>query len=131
MNEKCNECGICCYNTEMILSESDIKLILTKSYIPNLKESDFITKNNGTFYKLKNINNYCYFFEITSKKCKIYDIRPQGCRFYPMIYDQDKEKCILDNDCERKELFYQDSIKFTNTCLKLKEFLKKDLLLKK
>ena len=86
MNNKCKDCGKCCLETEMILSQRDIKLIL--SNFPNpIREEDFTLKNFEDQYQLKNKKGHCVFLEPTQKFCKIYEYRPQGCRFYPLIFD--------------------------------------------
>jgi Fe-S-cluster containining protein len=123
MKNKCEHCGKCCYDTEMILSSQDIDFII-KNSSKVLKKEDFTFKNNDGFYRLKNQMGYCVFLDITSNKCKIYEFRPQGCKFYPLIYDFFKSKCILDEDCPRTHLFYQNRKEFETICKKLKKFIK-------
>ena len=108
---KCKDCGICCLNTDMILSEQDIILILNTYSSINLKREDFVFRNRNSHFQLKNVENHCVFFDILTKTCKIYFVRPQGCRFYPLIYDYDKRKCVLDKDCPRFHLFYKNAKK--------------------
>lgn len=123
MRNKCKDCGICCKQTEMILSETDITLILNDASL-NLKREDFIEINNDGFFQLKNVKGFCVFFEPSIKLCEIYKLRPQGCKFYPLIYDFSINKCVLDVvDCPRPNLFYETSRKAKKTCLKIKRFL--------
>ncbi|MCK4896020.1 MAG: YkgJ family cysteine cluster protein, partial [Candidatus Heimdallarchaeota archaeon] len=75
-----NECYQCCLDTEMTLSEEDITRIEKLGY----KIEEFLEEKDG-FMALRNIDNHCIFLK--NKMCSIYEIRPQGCRFYPLIYD--------------------------------------------
>ncbi len=129
MSDKCKDCGKCCIETEMIVSEDDISLIIRKcqNYLPN---QAFYFKNEDNLFQLKNIEGNCIFFEKNSKICNIYEYRPQGCRFYPLIFDFEKQKCIYDKYCPRTHLFYKEKAVLNNTCKNLKKFLKKQLNLK-
>ena len=40
--------------------------------------------------------------------CTIYDSRPQGCRFYPLIYDLELDEFVIDNLCAQSEDFDPD-----------------------
>ncbi len=126
MKNKCENCGECCLRTEMILSESDINRIM-KNSTKNLQKNDFVFKNRDGFFQLKNNEDHCIFLDSLSKECKIYEYRPQGCRFYPLIYNFQENNCIYDNDCPRPHLFYQDETELKETCEDLSRFLKQEL----
>ncbi len=126
MENYCKDCGVCCLNTEMLLFKVDINLILN-IFSNELNKEEFLNETGENSFQLKNINGHCYFFNEFSKTCKIYEVRPQGCRFYPMIYDNDKKKCVNDVECPRTHLFYQNQHQFKNYCKELKEFLIKHL----
>lgn len=129
MENKCKNCGKCCLETEMILSEQDIKLI--KDYHPrNIREHDFVFKNENEQFQIKNFEGHCVFFDYYSKTCNIYKYRPQGCKFYPLTYDTNEKKCRLDGDCPRNDLFYNSEQDLELTCRNLKKFLKKQLNMK-
>ena len=129
MKNKCENCGECCLNTEMILSKKDVDIIM-KNSTKNLQKEDFVFKNKDGFFQLKNINGHCIFLDILTKQCNVYEHRPQGCRFYPLIFDFQEKNCIFDNDCPRPHLFYQDKTEFKNICKALMRFLKQELGLK-
>ena len=130
MKNKCEQCGKCCYDTEMILSSQDIDFII-KNSSKVLKKEDFTFQNNDGFYQLKNQMGHCIFLDITSDKCKIYEFRPSGCIFYPLIYDFDNNRCIFDKECPRIYLFYQSRKEFKLMCKKLKHFIIEQLKLDK
>ncbi len=112
----------------MIVSQQDIDLIID-NFPKKLKMKDFVFKNQNQFYQLKNDSKYCVFLDFMSKTCKVYQYRPQGCRFYPLIYDFIQKKCVFDKDCPRTNLFYQDKQELKKTCQKLKSFLKTEFQL--
>jgi len=89
---KCIECGICCLNTEMELLAEDIERITSAGY----KLEEFAVERDG-IYRLKNVDGHCVFYDASTRKCKIYNIRPIGCRLYPLIYDG--EKIEADRTC--------------------------------
>lgn len=126
MENKCENCGKCCLETKMTISQQDIELIKT-NYPNNIREHDFVSKNKIKQFKLKNVEGHCVFLDSLFKTCNIYKYRPQGCRFYPLIYDINEKRCKLDVDCPRKDLFYKDKQNFKLTCQDLKIFLKKQL----
>lgn len=111
----------------MVLSEKDIQLI--QKSILNIRKKDFVELNEDGFYQLKNEKMHCVFFDINTKLCKIYEIRPQGCRFYPLIYDREKRTCIYDDECPRVSQFHLEYERFKNKCEEIKKFLELELKL--
>jgi Fe-S-cluster containining protein len=113
----------------MILSENDVEKILRNiSSVGGF--SDFAEKKEKGMLQLRNIDDHCIFFDPTCKSCKIYDFRPKGCRFYPLVYDLNAKKCFLDDDCPRRNLLYQDRLELKDICTKMRTFLRKELHLK-
>ncbi|HIE14522.1 TPA: YkgJ family cysteine cluster protein [Candidatus Bathyarchaeota archaeon] len=82
----------------MPLTETDIKRISGLGY----KLEEF-TVRDGKRFKLKNKNGKCVF--LTENGCKIYNYRPEGCRLYPLIYDESINKPVLDDYCPYKNEF--------------------------
>jgi hypothetical protein len=63
--------------------------------------TDFSTRKEG-FRTLRNIRGVCYFFNGNTSTCKIYADRPEGCRYYPIVYSVDESKPMIDEEvCER------------------------------
>jgi Fe-S-cluster containining protein len=112
--------------TEMIVSEDDINLILHECQ-DHLPKPKFYFKNEDNLFQLKNIEGFCVFFEEKSKTCSIYEWRPHGCKFYPLIFDFENNKCIFDTECPRTHLFYRERKIVKNKCKKLRKFLIKQL----
>ena len=110
----------------MPLSEIDIQRILKK--IPNMMSSEvFVLKDKEGIKRLKNRDEHCVFFNQNTGLCTIYKVRPQGCRFYPLVYDSETKSCILDKDCPRPRVFYSRLKKIKKTCKKIVRFIIKDL----
>ncbi|MFW9778884.1 MAG: YkgJ family cysteine cluster protein [Candidatus Heimdallarchaeota archaeon] len=98
-----HKCHHCCKETEMILSKADIDRI---SKSTSLRPLDFSFINSEGHKVLQNEvkrvkgdeGEYCVFLN-TEGKCTIYSNRPNGCRFYPVIWDHSGHLAILDDYC--------------------------------
>jgi hypothetical protein len=53
---------------------------------------------------LKNRNGRCVFLD-DAGRCTVYSIRPEGCRLYPVIFDVDDERPVLDELCPHRNDF--------------------------
>ena len=88
----------------MELSSEDIKRLKENGY--RLEDFTVIDKEGA---RLRNVNDYCYFYCRTDKKCKIYENRPIGCYIYPVIYITNKgatvdELCPMGQTISEQEL---------------------------
>lgn len=83
---RCSHCGICCADTEMLLSEEDIGLLERASH----KREEFTRYDRQGFAMLRNLRGYCVFYDVEANRCKVYKHRPLGCRIYPVIYDEER-----------------------------------------
>ena len=85
-------CVACCIETEMPLTEEDLKRIEKLGF----KRIDFTVEAEGET-RLKNRGKMCYFLE--GVRCIIYGNRPEGCKIYPLVYDVYSHKFIYDQVC--------------------------------
>ena len=122
MGTKCKDCGKCCLDTEMSISIQDINKILDNHPL-KLNNDDFALKISNSHYQLKNVDGHCYFFDIKNNLCDIYEFRPQGCKFYPLIFDNEIKKCVYDEFCPRTNLFYLNKNLLKKKCNQLKNFI--------
>lgn len=97
-----NKCIKCCIETSMILSNDDIKSIEGMGYDKNY----FVRIKEG-WLKLKNKNGRCVFHN--GKICLIYKNRPEGCKIYPLIFNEEYGSAVIDEECP-----YKDSFKFNS-----------------
>ena len=94
---RCSNCGVCCTETEMLLSKKDIKRLEKKGFSQN----QFVQYDNQGYAQLKNRDGYCVFYDLKNQQCSIYVDRPAGCRVYPVILDEEIG-IILDDICESR-----------------------------
>jgi Fe-S-cluster containining protein len=93
----CSHCGVCCTETEMLLSQKDINHLESKGYCQN----QFVRYDKQGYATLKNRDGYCVFYDRTNRRCSEYNNRPSGCRVYPVIFDEERG-VILDTICESR-----------------------------
>ena len=76
---------------------------LTERDVSRLEASgfrDFATKDR----KIANSNGRCIFLN-SSGLCNVYDLRPEGCRLYPLVMRLPERLPMLDRDCPHRALF--------------------------
>ena len=115
----CEQIRLCCVDTEMTLTKTDAGRIDALGY--NRKE--YLVKTEDGFCELRNIDGHCFFYEPDSKLCKIYDDRPDGCKYYPIVYDVKKRKCVVDSDCPSRETMTRDEIR--KSCHNVRDLVKR------
>ncbi len=86
-------CGKCCFDTEMPLTEEDLRRIEGLGYV-----KDEFSIRDGETRRLRNVNGRCYFLD-DENRCVIYEHRPEGCRLYPAVFDG--EKVVVDKICPK------------------------------
>ena len=95
---KSHSCVQCCIETEMPLSNEDIGRLTKDGF--NL---DYFAVESDGWLQLKNRNGRCIFND--GKMCRIYKNRPEGCKLYPVVYDEDDNYARLDDDCPHRNDF--------------------------
>ncbi len=106
---KCQHCGYCCINSNVILFDKDIEQI---------KESgikDFVEPSHRGFRIIGSDKKECMFHK---NKCRIYKIRPIVCREYPFkvtFYSKNKAYVDLIYSCPaimKREFEKQNNVDF-------------------
>lgn len=99
-----HECALCCYETEMPLTESDIVRLEGKGYA-----RDFFMAEEGGYPVLKNRaatapreGHHCVF--LVDDKCSVYADRPEGCRWYPVVITPER-RAVRDEECPHRMEF--------------------------
>jgi len=87
-----HSCVKCCIETHMPLTRFDIERISKQGY----KIKDFVVKRKRE-RQLKNVNSRCVF--LGDNGCKIYSFRPEGCRLYPLVYNENNGKGVIHDFC--------------------------------
>lgn len=108
-----HDCVKCCIETRMPLTRFDIDRISEQGY----KIKDFVVKRRREC-QLKNVNGRCVF--LGDDGCKIYSFRPEGCRLYPLVYDEDDGKGVMHDFCPYGHEFKvsRDDIEKLNVLIK-------------
>ena len=91
-------CVACCLETEMPLTEDDLKRIEKLGF----ERADFTVEADGET-RLRNVKKACFF--LRERMCIVYEGRPEGCRIYPLVYDLDAHKFIYDTVCPHSAEF--------------------------
>jgi Fe-S-cluster containining protein len=94
---RCSHCGICCENTEMMLSNADVERLEKVGYT----RQKFMRYDNHGFMRLRNFHGFCVFYDVVKCRCLIYEYRPLGCRIYPVIYSE-QQGIVVDGLCPMK-----------------------------
>lgn len=90
----------------MLLTSEDVKRIEMLGF----SKTYFCIEREG-FIVLKNNKNFCVFYDVNTKRCKIYEDRPIGCRFYPIIYDVEHKCVTVDKLCHLWHTVTKEEIK--------------------
>jgi len=85
------DCVKCCTYTKMSLSDSDV------ARIRRLGFRNFSTFRRDGYQYLRNLSGRCVFHN--GKACAIYKYRPEGCRLYPAVFDENEGRVILHEHC--------------------------------
>ena len=102
---RCLRCGVCCKETEMLLTNADIKRLERKGY----KREFFAQFDKAGYAKLRNNRGYCVFYDTEKRRCRVYRERPLGCRLYPVIYFEGKGVDV-DNLCPARHKWSRKQI---------------------
>jgi Fe-S-cluster containining protein len=100
---RCSNCGVCCTETEMLLSKKDIKRLEKKGFSQN----QFVNFDDQGYAVLKNREGYCIFYNLKNRQCSVYADRPAGCRVYPVILDEEIG-IVLDDICQSRNTITQE-----------------------
>lgn len=99
-----HDCALCCYETEMPLTESDIQRLVAKGH----DRDAFVEYSNG-FAVLRNRpatppdeGHHCVF--LVDKKCSVYSDRPIGCQWYPIVITPER-RALKDDECPHRDEF--------------------------
>ena len=93
----CSHCGVCCEETEMMLSNADVERLEGMGH----NRQKFARFDGHGFVRLRNRLGFCVFYNVEKRRCRIYGHRPLGCRVYPVICSE-QEGIVMDDLCPTK-----------------------------
>lgn len=117
VRRECLMCGLCCMGTEMILLKEDVERIESLGF----SRASF-TYFDGRYWRLRNVEGHCYFYDPATGLCRIYPNRPAGCRIYPVIWVEG-EGPALDPDCPLAETITKEE--WREGVKEIKEYVRK------
>ncbi|MGQ4870427.1 MAG: YkgJ family cysteine cluster protein [Candidatus Thorarchaeota archaeon] len=103
----CSKVRLCCIETEMTLTRRDVERIERLGYT----RDEFVVRSEDGFCELRNVDGHCYFYDPDTLLCTIYEDRPEGCRYYPVIYDMRKRRCVVDKDCPSRDTMTRQEVR--------------------
>jgi uncharacterized protein len=78
----------------MTLTEADVAQLQRAGF------EGFSRVNDDGDLELVNRDGACVFFE--DGRCRVYPVRPEGCRLYPLILDVDEDRVFRDRFCPHR-----------------------------
>ncbi|HTY76093.1 MAG TPA: YkgJ family cysteine cluster protein [Candidatus Nanoarchaeia archaeon] len=109
---RCIKCGVCCQQTDMLLTARDITRLEKKGY----NQESFVRFNKEGYAMLRNRQGNCVFYNVKDRSCDIYSHRPSGCRVYPVILDEDKG-IIVDEICHAQASIADSEKAYRGKCV--------------
>lgn len=101
-------CALCCYDTEMPLTEDDIARLVALGH----DRAAFVTYSEEGTAQLNAVPpaeaggaRPCFFLQ--AGKCGVYADRPAGCRIYPLVLNE-KMRLVRDDECPHRAEFPLD-----------------------
>jgi uncharacterized protein len=77
----------------MPLTEADIARIEKLGH----RRDEFSVLDEDRVPQLRNDAGHCVF--LVKGRCSIYEVRPEGCRLYPLVWDRDTNTVVRDDFC--------------------------------
>lgn len=101
-------CAVCCYDTEMPLTDDDISRLEALGHA----RAAFVTWSAEGTAQLATVDasegmpgRPCFFLK--ENQCSVYAERPQGCRIYPLVLNE-RSRLMRDEDCPHRAEFPLD-----------------------
>lgn len=76
-------CTACCMDTQMPLADADVARLVSAGR----RRNDFAEVRDGEL-RLKNVDGHCVF--LAGGRCTVHELRPEGCRLYPLVWVEGK-----------------------------------------
>jgi len=77
----------------MSLTQVDVLRLVSHGH-----ELEEFAEFRGGLLRLRNVGGRCVFLDDRGR-CRVYPIRPNDCRAYPVVVDAGRGECVLDDLC--------------------------------
>ncbi len=88
---RAHSCDRCCWRTRMTLTAADVARLRAAG------RRRFCRRNRDGIPQLVNHAGRCVF--LVGGRCSVYEIRPEGCRLYPLILNLGTNRVERDDFC--------------------------------
>lgn len=85
----------------MPVTLADIERITARGF----RLAEFTVDEGDGWLRLRNLEDHRCTFLTDGGRCRIHDVKPEGCRLYPFIYDESNGHVIRDDFCPHREEF--------------------------
>ena len=92
-----HDCHACCVGTRMTLTEADLVRLERHGCRPAYR------RTKAGYLRLVNIDGHCAYLE--NCRCSVYQARPEGCMLYPLVWDEENGRAVLDDFCPHRHEF--------------------------
>ena len=94
-----NGCSACCHDTEMLLTNDDVRRL--EALRPGLAfaalaDDGYLQLRSRDAPPVRGMKGKPCVFLDEAGRCSVHDHRPEGCRLYPAIWDDDAGQAVLD-----------------------------------
>jgi Fe-S-cluster containining protein len=96
-----HRCHACCIGTRMTLTSADVARLEAAGC------RDFFRLTRNGDLELVNRDGHCVFLD--GGRCSVYQVRPEGCRLYPLVLDLDSDRVVRDEFCPHRVEFPVDT----------------------
>jgi len=90
----------------MLLSNADLKRLK----IAGAEKQSFASYDEKGYAQLRNDRGCCVYYDRENKRCRIYRLRPRGCRIYPVVYSEE-DGVIVDYLCPMGKTVSKNELK--------------------
>lgn len=97
---RAHSCDRCCWRTRMTLTAADVERLRAAG------RRRFSRRNRDGIPQLVNRAGHCVF--LVGGRCSVYEIRPEGCRLYPLILNLGTNRVERDDFCPWADEFVFD-----------------------
>ena len=92
-----HDCHLCCLDTQMTLTQADVVRLEGAGF------REFCRQNRDFELVLQNRDGRCVFLH--EGQCRAYEVRPEGCRLYPLVLDLSWNRVVCDDLCPHRHEF--------------------------
>jgi Fe-S-cluster containining protein len=63
------------------------------------RREEFAIVGRDDVARLRNVGEWCFFYDTSAERCRVYVDRPLGCHIYPAMYSENDGTIVIDELC--------------------------------